>query len=49
MATKEECMRKWIYEMNKYELQAVTEMVRAAQARLVRIADIEQEALMRGE
>jgi len=49
MATKEESMRKWVYEMNKYELQAVTEMVRAAQARLERIADIELEALMSGD
>jgi hypothetical protein len=49
MATKEQSMRKWIYSMNKYELQHLEKMVNAAQERLARIETIEHEARMRGE
>jgi len=42
MATKEQSMNKWIFEMNKYELLHVERLVCSARERLQRIADIEQ-------
>ena len=49
MATKEQSMRKWISEMNKYELLHVERLVRSAQERLQRIVEIEHEWRMGGE
>jgi len=43
MATKEQSMRKWISEMDKYELQHIRMLVDTHQSKLLRIELSENE------